>query len=368
MPTSSPRRRACACLSILLTLLVSSFTASPAGAQPKDGGRAEARRLLRAGNAAYKRGDFSAALARFEEAAATFPSARIQFNIGQAQRELGHPVEAVQAFESFLAEADRITTLERKQATTALEDLEPAIARLSVATTPPDATVTVDGSVRGTTPLPRPLVLAPGNHEIAIALTGFVPARENITVAGGEARRLSVELALAPVAAAPAQPAAPAGPTPGSTTPGTTPPGTTTPPEPLPTPRVPEAHPGPPATAPAPDLSATHAPMPALRTEKLVGVTLIAASTLFAVGGSLLLASSWSRFHDAQDRGCAGDCDDVADSVDTRTLWSKLLFGAAVASGVGGGVLLLTSPPAMPLGAKQIANPRGLMVGTHGRF
>ena len=67
--------------------------------------KAHAQGLLSEGTAAYGRGDYATALDKFTAAYEIFPSPKLWFNIGQANRDLGRPVEAVAAFDRFLRNA-----------------------------------------------------------------------------------------------------------------------------------------------------------------------------------------------------------------------------------------------------------------------
>src|SRR6266550_719215 len=79
---------------------------APAPAPAGDGqAKARAQALLSEGTAAYGRGDYAAALDKFTAAYRIFPSPKLWFNIGQANRDLGRPVEAVAAFDRFLRNA-----------------------------------------------------------------------------------------------------------------------------------------------------------------------------------------------------------------------------------------------------------------------
>jgi len=53
----------------------------------------------------YQQGDVGGALEKFNAAYAAYPSPKLMFNIGQANRDLSRPVEAIEAFQRFLAEA-----------------------------------------------------------------------------------------------------------------------------------------------------------------------------------------------------------------------------------------------------------------------
>ena len=77
-------------------ILVCLLAQSAPGAATDPQGKARAQVLLKEGSALYKQADFAAALRKFEEAYALYPSPKLQFNIAQADRELGRIVEAVE--------------------------------------------------------------------------------------------------------------------------------------------------------------------------------------------------------------------------------------------------------------------------------
>jgi len=84
---------------IVLAALLAQAPAPVAGGQDK----AAAKVLLREGLDLNQRGDYARALEKFHAAYATYPSPKLWFNIGQVERDLGHPAEAMAAFEKFLA-------------------------------------------------------------------------------------------------------------------------------------------------------------------------------------------------------------------------------------------------------------------------
>src|SRR5262245_15776882 len=87
-------------------LLLVAWIAQAAPITPIDpDAKAKAQGLLKEGTALYQQGSFEAALAKFEAAFRVYPSAKLQFNIAQANRDLNRPVEAMHAFEAFLAGA-----------------------------------------------------------------------------------------------------------------------------------------------------------------------------------------------------------------------------------------------------------------------
>ena len=86
-----------------LILLAILAQASPPTGDPQ--AKAQAQALLGQGTKLYQQGDVADALEKFQAAYAAFPSPKLMFNIGQANRDLSRPVEALEAFEKFLAGA-----------------------------------------------------------------------------------------------------------------------------------------------------------------------------------------------------------------------------------------------------------------------
>jgi tetratricopeptide (TPR) repeat protein len=88
------------CTSALVLLsLLAQLSPPAADAQPK----ARAQGLLNAGSELYGKGDHAGALEKFNAAYAANPSPKLMFDIGQSNRDLSRPVEALEAFERFLA-------------------------------------------------------------------------------------------------------------------------------------------------------------------------------------------------------------------------------------------------------------------------
>jgi tetratricopeptide (TPR) repeat protein len=92
-------------------------------AAASDATREAARRKLVEGVDAMKRGDYEAALARFEQAYALVPSPKIHYDFGMAYVGLGRPAEALAAFERFLAEAPDAPPEKREKAASLVSTL-----------------------------------------------------------------------------------------------------------------------------------------------------------------------------------------------------------------------------------------------------
>jgi hypothetical protein len=171
--------------SILLVTLVVAF-AGAAHAQAPD--RDRARELAREAAELFQAGNRRAAVAKFEEAYRLFPTPALLYNIGKAYAGLSDHVRAHRALSQFLRETDASETdLDRRaEAQTLLADLAPHVGVATI-TAPafPGATLELDGVALGTAPLPAPLAVSPGVHEITARDAGVLVARKRVTIAGG---------------------------------------------------------------------------------------------------------------------------------------------------------------------------------------
>jgi tetratricopeptide (TPR) repeat protein len=86
-------------VSLVFLLLLAQVGSQAADPEAK----AKAQTLLKDGARSYRQGSFANALEKFNQAYAVFPSPKLLYNIGQANRELGRSVEAVEAFDKFLS-------------------------------------------------------------------------------------------------------------------------------------------------------------------------------------------------------------------------------------------------------------------------
>ena len=149
----------------------------PALAQNTDN-RTAARSLLQEGAHLYDQGDYQGALGKFQQAHLRFQSPKIFFNLGQAFRGLSRNVEAIEAFERFLAEAKDASPDYQERARAQVTELSGKVARVAVGCNRPRAMVTIDDKQKGTTPLEKPIAVDPGAHRLTI-----VWERENKSVA-----------------------------------------------------------------------------------------------------------------------------------------------------------------------------------------
>ena len=124
---------------------------------------------------------------------------------------LGEDAEALSDFERFLDEAPYAPKRSRDEATRAAEVLRPKLAYLEIEVQDAGSAVALDGHDVGESPLPRPLIVTPGAHEVRVVKSGMNEEVRKVSPIAGQKLRVVVKLTAvaAPVAAA-RSPAAPA--------------------------------------------------------------------------------------------------------------------------------------------------------------
>lgn len=174
-------------------------TATPpstsAGEPPVDQATIEARAHHRRGLELYDEGDYRLALVEFQRAYEVGKSYKTLFNIGQVYFQLQNYAKARLTLEQYLAQGgSAIPEARRAEVEKDLASLEKRTATLSVRANVAEAEVIVDDVVVGTTPLPAVVVNA-GETRIRVEKRGFTARVQSVTLAGGDASTIVIELA-----------------------------------------------------------------------------------------------------------------------------------------------------------------------------
>jgi len=127
----------------------------------------------------------------------------------------------------------------------------------------------------------------------------------------------------------------------------------------------PPVAPPPVVTTPPPQTVQTTAAPAGKGSGKLVGGLLLGAAALLAGGGGVMLSSSWSDYNRGRKLFCPGnsECKAIADRVERKALIGKILFGAAAATGIAGGTVLVLS-----FSGGSSSASRGMSLALEGRF
>jgi tetratricopeptide (TPR) repeat protein len=188
----------------LVFLAAVTVAARPASvrADPATAGRspnAEAREHFEHGVALTRSGDFVGAVRAFEAAYALSPKYPVLYNLGQALATLGRPVEAKRALEKYLQEGgDKLASERRRRVEELVKDQERRLGFVSLQGEQQGIELTLDGERIGTTPLPAPVPLAGGRHQLIATLPGFRVFTKVIEVEQGTTTELALELSPEP--------------------------------------------------------------------------------------------------------------------------------------------------------------------------
>lgn len=186
---------------LLAAFALALVTATPAAAQEE--ARAAAQKKMAAGAQLLDQGQPAEALRLFREAYTTFPNQRWQYSIGIACQATGRNLEALEAFQTFLENAQGAPQVNVDDAKKQVEVLRARVASVRITAKQAGAGVLVDGREVGRTPLPRPVLLEPGEHNFMVRKTEFEPFERALTLKGGEEATLAAELRPIVKAAAP---------------------------------------------------------------------------------------------------------------------------------------------------------------------
>jgi len=121
------------------------------------------------------------------------------FNIAQANRDLGRPVEAIEAFEKFLAGAADASSETVADVRKSVAELQRKLGRIQIDCETAGAEIGLDGKYVGVVPLPDLIWATPGRHQVTAKHASAAPAIEDADVTAGSVS--TVTLQLRPLAA-----------------------------------------------------------------------------------------------------------------------------------------------------------------------
>jgi PEGA domain len=274
--------------------------------------KAKAQSLLTEGSALYEKGDYADALDKFKQAFATYDSPKLLFNIGQANRDLGRPVEALEAFERFLMGALDAAPETIEDAKKSVEELQNKLGRLRVDCQTDNATISVDGKEVGLTPLPKLLWATTGRHQVTARHWSFPPAVEDVEVRAGTVQTVRMVMQV-------------------------------------PATQAPAAIPAPPEASPERTDLATKDPKPADASGWWMGRTwtwVAAGSAVLFTAGAAVAGLSMQSKYDSLNKSCGsgsqnplGCSDSDINAVTTRRNAANVMWALAGASAVTAGIL-----------------------------
>ena len=155
----------------------------------------EASERFQRGVAAFREGDFDAALAEFSRAYKLSPNYRLLYNLAQVQAERHDSLAALKLLNQYLAEAgDALPDERRANVTRLIEELQRHIAEVRVSSNVSDAQLAVDGKLVGRVPLAESLRVNAGSHTLLLSKDGYTASTKTVSIAGGLVESVSFEL------------------------------------------------------------------------------------------------------------------------------------------------------------------------------
>jgi len=283
--------------------------------------KADAEKQFRAGVSLQKVEDFEAAISAFEGSLRLYPTKGAWFNLANCLRATHRYPEALTALERLQRDfGSELQDPMRSTVEVQVAELKNLTATLSVDVDRPGAEIAIDGRPVGTSPLPEPIRLGLGDHEVRATLAEFEPAVVRVNL--GPAQTATAKISLSALGAAP-RPAVP--------------------PAEVPAPAPVSSPPPPPAPAPPPPKPAvSESGSGGLRTAGMIGV---GAGALLMAGGAVTgiwaLSVDDDLDADCPDGHCAKDRAEDIDRLERLTTTTNVLLGAGAAVGLAGLALWL---------------------------
>jgi hypothetical protein len=160
--------------------------------------------LIRQGVEKRRHQDDEAALEFFKKAYAIRRSPRSAGQMGLAEQALGRWPEAeVHLLEALSASSDSWISKNSGALKNALATVQQHLGSLQVMGGPFGAEVVLEGEVRATLPMEKPIRVRTGDCRFDVRASGYEPITRNVQISPDTLTRETVHLSLAPVAASP---------------------------------------------------------------------------------------------------------------------------------------------------------------------
>ncbi len=182
--SASHRAAAALALAILLAL------PGAAGAQAD-----QYKQHMEKGVKLYADHNWSAARVEFRAAYDARPGANPLVNIALCYKEMFRYPQAIAALQEALAKhGDVMVPADKKAAEDAIQEMQSLLGTLTLAVTPRDATILVDGDELPPGAVDKPLLLGPDAHRIVVRADGYKTEERNVNLASGRTEAVSIAL------------------------------------------------------------------------------------------------------------------------------------------------------------------------------
>ena len=173
---------------VLALCTVPALSAGPALAQapePSDALTEMARKRFEEGVKHFDQGDYPRAQAAFLQAWALKKHPAVLLNLAQSELRSGNHVDAARHFAQYLNDYSNTPEDQQALARQGLRAARKHTGLVDIVVSGEGAEVLVDGQIVGRSPLPGPIDVAPGSHQVEVRLPGAEPISKQSEVAAG---------------------------------------------------------------------------------------------------------------------------------------------------------------------------------------
>lgn len=185
--------------------------AQPAPTQSPPASKVDARSLMQSGVKLLEAKDYLGALAVFKDAYRRFPSAKILLNIGTTQLLLDRKADAANSYQKYLDSGDA-DPVKGAEVTKQLVELDKAVAVLTIAVSPVDAEVQINGQDWTSAQTVKKWRVQAGPFAVRAKKQGFEPDNISGTASVGGSTPVTIALRVVPPPEVPVTPVGPESP------------------------------------------------------------------------------------------------------------------------------------------------------------
>ncbi len=183
-------------------LLMSFLVSAPGeGLAQQDARFVEARRLFEDGVRLLEDARFGDAVDALERSRAIRETPPVLYNLGLALRGMGEYRKANIVFERFLETATERHSAMRQDAIALLEEVRAQLGHLTIVVRGGATDVKIDGERVGMADGPYEGNVDPGPHVIEATRAGYLPARREVTLVGGQGVTVELDASASPLPA-----------------------------------------------------------------------------------------------------------------------------------------------------------------------
>lgn len=155
----------------------------------------DAKAEYESGKLLYEDGDYAGAALKFQRAYELSADPRLLWNRAAAEKNLRHYAQVRTLMRKYLDTGGSLVSAEeRADAEELIGMVSGFVSEVTISVDQVDAEIAIDGRSIGKSPLPTPVALDMGEHEITVSKVGFKPLSKRGTVAGGRASTLDFRL------------------------------------------------------------------------------------------------------------------------------------------------------------------------------